>query len=218
MIETGNQNRIILVAQDGTESSVSQIDGLEIIFHGSNNECKIHKGNGIFDKGSHICFYSNNASVEIGEIYVHALVAISMGENARLYIGNDFSSNGTEFNLIERNSEIHLGNNVLFARNTKVYSSDMHTIYDVKTKEALNFKNKISLGDNIWICEDVMVLGNSEVKSDTVIAARSLVNTQFPMPNCILSGTPAKVVKTGISWSRCFPGEYIAQQNSFEGK
>lgn len=218
MTEIGNNNRIILLSEDGVENNVSEIKGLQITFYGSNNECKINKGSGIFDLGSHINFYGNNSTVEIGEIYVHAAIAISMGENAHLYIGKDFSSNGTEFNLIEQNSDVHIGNNVLFARNTKVYSSDMHTIYDVKTKEVLNFKNKIHLADNIWICEDTMILGNSEIQSDSVIAARSFVNKTFQTSNCILAGTPAKIVKTGISWARCYPSEFITQQNSIKGK
>lgn len=218
MTEISNNNRIILLAEDGSERYVSDVAGLKINFYGSNNECKIRKSSGVFDLGSHINFYCNNATVEIGEIFVHASVAISMGENARLYIGKDFSSNGTEFNLIEQNSDVHIGNNVLFARNTKVYSSDMHTIYDIKTKEVLNFKNKIYLADNIWICEDAIILGNSKVQSNSVIAARSLVNKKIKTSNCILAGIPAKVVKRGVAWSRCFPGEFMVQQNSLKGK
>lgn len=216
MTEINDNNRIILVTEDGTEQIVTRIDGLEITFSGKNNLCKIHQSSGVFDLGSCIIFCCNNAFVEIGKIYVHAAISISLGENARLTIGDNFSSNGTEFNLIEKDSEIHIGNNVLFARNTKVYSNDMHTIYDTETKKVLNFKNKIHLKDNIWICEDVMILGNSEIKSNSVIAAKSLVNTECQNSNCILAGSPAKVVKTGISWTRCFPSEYIARQNFFK--
>ncbi len=209
----GDNNRIILISEDKTETLVSEVKGLEIIFHGSNNECRIHQGSGVFDVGSNICFYGNHAVAEIGKIYVHASITVLMGENARLYIGNDFSSNGTNFNLTETASNIHIGNNVLFARNTKVYSSDMHTIYDTKTHKVLNAKNKIRMENNIWICEDVMILGNSEIGSNSVIAARSLVNSQFSISGCILAGTPAEIVKTGISWSRSYPSEYMAQQN-----
>ena len=203
-----SNNKIIFVTDDGTETIVESVKGLDCKFIGDNNILKIHKDS-FFDQGSCVWFHGSNSYVEFGKIYVHAFINVAIGHNGRLLVGDNFSSNGSEFNLIEDGSYVKIGNDVLFAKGTKIFSSDMHTIYEISEGKILNYKNQIILHDHIWIAEDAMILGNSEVLSDSVIGAKSVVNKRFAEKNIILAGTPAKIVKKNINWNRSFPSELV---------
>lgn len=70
----------------------------------------------------------------------------------------------------------------------------------------LNFENKktknkvINIGEHVWIGCNVSVLKGTQIASGCVVAANSVVSGDFLEKNCLIAGTPAKVVKRGITW------------------
>ena len=51
-----------------------------------------------------------------------------------------------------------------------------------------------TIGDNVWIGENVCVLMGSRIGSGCIVGANSVVTKQFP-DNCIIAGAPAKIIK-----------------------
>jgi len=98
---------------------------------------------------------------------------------------------------------VSIGDNCLMA--SKIYISDInHGVYsgisDHSSPEVPPDKRKIhikpvSIGNNVWIGENVCILPGVNVGNGCIIGANSLVNSNIPK-NCIAVGSPARVIKT----------------------
>lgn len=97
-------------------------------------------------------------------------------------------------------AEVQIGKNCLFS-NVKIMTSDMHSILDLATSKRTNPAAGIVIEDEVWIAEDVKIAKGVRVGTGAVIAAGSLV-TRSIAPMCLAAGRPARVVRTGVSWSR----------------
>src|SRR5690606_30005033 len=51
------------------------------------------------------------------------------------------------------------------------------------------------IGENVYIGPGVIIFGDILIANNTTIGANSTVNRSFLEENCVLGGTPAKVVK-----------------------
>jgi serine acetyltransferase len=57
------------------------------------------------------------------------------------------------------------------------------------------------IGPHVWLAHDVLVMKGVEIGAGSVVGARSLVSRTLPA-RALAVGSPAKVVRTGVSWSR----------------
>jgi lipopolysaccharide O-acetyltransferase len=99
--------------------------------------------------------------------------------------------------------EIVIGNHVLFG--SKIYVSDHnHGIYSGEHQSRpeespldreLGGGGPVTIGDKVWIGDNAVILGPATIGSGAVIGANSLVRGVVP-PNCIVAGTPARIIKT----------------------
>lgn len=90
----------------------------------------------------------------------------------------------------------------LWASDVTVTTDDMHRITDVATSDRLNpFGCRIVLREHVWLGQEVVVSGNTEIARDCVVGLRSLVRNTTTEAGTILAGTPARVVRRGITWT-----------------
>src|SRR5690606_25352240 len=67
-------------------------------------------------------------------------------------------------------------------------------------KEYANFespglsKGNVSIGNDVWIVTDVLILSGVSIGNGAVIGAKSLVTRDIP-PYAIVGGVPAKIIK-----------------------
>lgn len=97
--------------------------------------------------------------------------------------------------------KVVIGDNCLMA--SKIFISDTnHGNYAGKEQSSpetppnerkLSTK-PVSIGDNVWIGENVCILPGATIGNGCIIGANSVVNRDIP-ENCIAAGAPAKVVK-----------------------
>lgn len=59
----------------------------------------------------------------------------------------------------------------------------------------------IVIGDHVWIGTHVTLLKGAAIADGCVVAANATVTGQFLQPRCLLAGTPARVVRTDVTWS-----------------
>ena len=107
-------------------------------------------------------------------------------------IGDNFFAN---FNCIILDAaKVTFGHNVLVAPNCGFYTSG-HPLDSQTRNSGLEFAKPITIGNNVWIGGNVIVLPGVTIGDDSVIAAGSIVDRDIPS-NVIAMGTPCRVYKT----------------------
>lgn len=83
--------------------------------------------------------------------------------------------------------------------------TDFHKIYSLESREQLNKNEEIIIGDKCWIGCRSLILKGALLPDNTILAANSLVtnNKKSKTPsNSIIGGTPLKVLKEGVFWTK----------------
>jgi acetyltransferase-like isoleucine patch superfamily enzyme len=203
------RNKIVIVYPDGKIKRCWDYynDNLKIVFRGSHATVILkqplqHFKNSVIELGEKGYFEIDSSPYKIELNLIHI-------NNCKLKIGRDFSSNGTTINLDNcEKTSVSIGNDCMFSWDVLILPSDSHTIRCNKTKKMLNFAKKgVSIGNHVWLAHGVCILKESSIPDNTVVGMRSMVNKQFSETNTIIAGTPAKVIKRNISWSRDCPQE-----------
>lgn len=89
----------------------------------------------------------------------------------------------------------------LWAANVYVATDDMHRLEDVATGARVNsFGAHIRLGEHVWLGRDVTVTGHVEIGDGAVVGARSLVRGMKVAARTAVAGTPARVIREGVTW------------------
>lgn len=95
---------------------------------------------------------------------------------------------------------VDIGKNCLFS-NVKVMTSDMHSMLDITTGKRTNPAAGIVIEDEVWVAEDVKIAKGVRIGTGSVIGAGSLV-TRSIAPLSVAAGRPAKVLRSGVRWTR----------------
>lgn len=134
---------------------------------------------------------------------------LTTGHGCRLDVGADkavmrFGKDARLGDYVHINAcrEVVIGDNVLMA--SKIFISDTsHGRYkgenpvrpDTNPSERELVCDPVHIGDNVWIGENVVILPGTTVGSGCVIGANAvLTGGTFP-DNCIIVGSPARIVK-----------------------
>lgn len=59
---------------------------------------------------------------------------------------------------------------------------------------------RIQIGSHVWIGSRVTVLKGTVIPNGCIVAAGSVVGGVFTEENCLLAGSPAKVIRREVSW------------------
>lgn len=114
---------------------------------------------------------------------------ITVRKNAEFEIGdNSFLNDGV--NICSTQS-IRIGNHAKIGDMTYIYDTDFHEVSpDAPVKHV-----PVSIGNNVWIGAQSIILPGCIIGDHSVIAAGSIVTGEVPA-KCVAAGSPAKVIKT----------------------
>jgi len=113
---------------------------------------------------------------------------------------------------------IEIGNNVTMAPRVHILC------HDASTKPFLNYTKigRVTIGDNVFIGAESVVLPGVTVGSNVIIGANSTVTRDIP-PNSVAAGSPARVIcsledylakeKTRMKTAPCYGEEFTLRQN-----
>ncbi len=98
-------------------------------------------------------------------------------------------------------TSITVGNDCMFSDQVGIRTGDMHSILDSVTQGRLNPSDSITIQPRVWLCRGVTVLKGCTIGSDTVVGGYSVVTGSLPA-GVLAVGSPAKVIRQGITWKR----------------
>lgn len=145
---------------------------------------------------------------------VHFTSRVSCPQNILIGVGS--SAGISPGCYIQGIGKIYIGDYSIVAPNVGIISAN-HDIYNHK----LHIKGEVRIGNYCWIGMNSVILPNVTLGDFTIVAAGSVVRDSFEGGHCILSGNPAKIVKT-LDRNKCVRHkdkyEYIGyyKKNEFE--
>lgn len=188
------------------------LQNCEIYVH---NNSKLEIGDKTGIENSHISLGSD-ASFIIGRSGHLPGGIIVVFEKASMKIGSSFSTGTGYVWAVCECTECVMGEDCMFSYGIYIFTNDGHSIFDVKTGKNINStyeisrKRNIIIGNHVWVGMGTNILGNAEIGDGSIIGASSLAKGKIPN-NCIAAGTPAKVIRTDVAWSRKNMAEDMAE-------
>lgn len=91
-------------------------------------------------------------------------------------------------------AKVRIGNNVMFGPNVSIYTAG-HPV-DKETRNAgLEYAYDITIGNDVWIGGNTVILPNVTIGDDVVIGAGSIVTKDIPS-HCVAVGNPCHVLRS----------------------
>lgn len=126
-------------------------------------------------------------------------IQIIISANGSLIFGGKDKSSGsgiTSDTKILVAEHIEIGEDSIIAWDCSITDSDWHDIEGIiKTKP-------VYIGKHVWLGHGVSVLKGTEIADNTIIGAKSLVSRAYTQPAILLAGSPAKIIKENVTWTR----------------
>ena len=190
-ISSCDQGNVILI----DEELRSAASGL-ITFKGTGNEVIVGPGCTL---RSAFLTLEGHCRIRIGRNCQLADIEVYAAEGSELDIGDDAAFTCRSRFLMHEPSSITIGARCLIASDTILMTSDMHAIHDMDSCERINPARAITIGDDVWLGGEVVVMKGGTIGAGSAIGFRSVVVGTIP-PGCVAVGTPARVVREGIFW------------------
>ncbi len=187
-IEVFGKNNEIIILNGHPKSNVS------LLVHGDNNKV----------------FITTDEEIKLTGIIG---LADGLAKNCLFQVGDKTSINGLHFVLMDNNSKIMIGDSCVFSFQIEMWVSDTHTILDAE-KNIINMGKEIIVGNHVWVGKEAKILKNSIIPGGGVVGMGSVVAKKFTIPNAIIAGVPAQVVKENISWLKDRPNDYKKEKES----
>ena len=130
-----------------------------------------------------------------GTAYIGSGSQICIGKGAHLTAGNNFQISCAGHVVCTGNMSI--GSRFLMGWDGMLLDTDFHSLENVLMNEITKPQRDVTIGDNVWTGARSVILKGSNIADGCVIGANSVVSGKYTIPNCIIAGNPAKVIKEG---------------------
>lgn len=100
----------------------------------------------------------------------------------------------------------------MFSRNVEIRTTDAHSIVSRETGQRLNPAAPVYIGDHVWVGVGCLISKGAIVPTDTIIGAMSLVSKRFDEEGTVIAGSPARVLRRGVTWHRERRKKYSADE------
>lgn len=90
-------------------------------------------------------------------------------------------------------AKVKIGDNCQMAPNVAIYTAG-HPVHPVSRNSAYEYGIEVTIGDNVWIGGNTVILPGVHIGSNTVIGAGSVVTKDIP-DWVVAAGNPCKVIR-----------------------
>ncbi len=113
---------------------------------------------------------------------------------------NTSIESNSELSVIE-GTKIEVGEDSMISSEVYIRTGDSHSILDLHGSR-INPSKDIHIGNHVWLGHRCAIQKGAKISENSIIASSAIVTKQFEQSNCILSGTPAKILKENINWDK----------------
>ncbi len=122
-------------------------------------------------------------------IGVEPPIHFDYGKNTE--VGDNFFAN---FNTVILDvAKVTIGKNVMFAPNVSIYTAG-HPVHPDSRNSGYEYGIPVTIGDNVWMGGNAVVLPGVHIGNNVVIGAGSVVTKDIP-DNVIAAGNPCRVIR-----------------------
>ena len=111
---------------------------------------------------------------------------IEIGDNSGIGINAHILNN----TIIGNN--VMMGPNCYMLESTHLFDRTDITMIEQGVKKE---RDKVIIGNDVWIGRDVMIIGSREIKTGSIVAARCVLTKTFPEYS-IIGGNPSKLIRS----------------------
>ena len=179
-----------------------------IRLYGSQNYVELPKTSSFT---GHITIYGQGNRIVIGEncrLYGEFMVK---GHNQTVTVGEGTTFESVYLLCMER-CDISIGRWCMFSRNIEVRTSDAHGLIRKRDGRRLNRAASVTVGDHVWVGVGSILNKGTVIPADCIVGAKSFVNKAFTESSVVLAGTPATIVKRGVTWNRWRKRRYSQEE------
>ncbi len=97
--------------------------------------------------------------------------------------------------------EVCIGDDALISWDVLIIDTDGHGVYDAAGRR-INAPMPVRIGNAVWIGCRSVVLKGVEIADGVVVAAASTLTRSVEVPNAMVGGSPAKIIRENIRWKR----------------
>lgn len=180
-----------------------QVDGnTRIRFH--KNACILNKGKLWFgihlpctyrsgNESSTLEMYENSRFVVNGNVSIGSGVFFFVLPNATLEIGDNVLISSLSNVICGKN--IKIGDRCLISWGVEILDTDGHKI----DRDGFEMSKPITICDHVWIGSRATILKGVTIGSNSIVASGAIVTRNVP-ENCIVAGSPARVIREHVNW------------------
>lgn len=145
-----------------------------------------------FNKDNSILYLSSNSF----DYYFN----ISINGNNICFIGRNNYFNGQLHLVLSESKNIIMGDDCLISYNISIRTSDVHLLYNAKTKERINHSKSVYIGDHVWLGQGATILKGTQIGSGATIGASSILSNKKVPSNTTYVGNPAQLLHEDTFW------------------
>lgn len=180
-------------------STHGDLRGLKKTIFGDDNTVEI-KDSILVDCTVRIRGNGNHLLIEDGCTIIGCSFWLEGNYNTIVIGKNTTMTERCHFNAQEHNTRIIVGEDCMFSNTIIVRTSDSHPIYN-SDGERINPACDVVIGNHVWVAPSSVIMKGAQIGDGCIIGSHSMVNKEVPEKSLAV-GMPAKVVKTGIIWTR----------------
>ena len=170
---------------------------IKIYNHGKNNIVEFGKGCRMYD--CKIQIFGDGNRIHIDRDCVCKNMDIWISEGSALNVGHNSHFTGNIHLACLEGKTISIGKECLFSNDITFRTGDSHVITDLENNR-INYGRDITVGDHVWVGQQVVILKGAHIGADTIVGTRSLVTKGEYPANIVLAGAPAMAVKEKVTW------------------
>lgn len=145
----------------------------------------------------------NNHRIVLGDdVHIRSGVLYIEDDGAVLEIGRGSTFEGVAIGMVEPGARVSIGEDCMFSYDIDLRCSDSHAIYDSTSGQRLNPPAPVVIGDHVWVGTRATLLKGTMLAEGSIVAATATVTGAFDEPGVIVAGSPAKVVRRQVRWTR----------------